>query len=157
MNNGQMRQFADSQDFFTPGVGNTPANQNNYEPENNVNLDNDKMSWEPPTADQDMRSLGDKITSLYGEDGASNVNNVSSPDYFKQQDTPEKNLNKKTTDLNRTVYYDRSKDGKPPKSTMAEIGRVDQLLDEEGNASDYCESVMDIREVYSGSTIGEAA
>ena len=42
------------QGFFTPGVGNTPENQNIFEPEDNLNLNN----W---SLERDHRNIGSKV------------------------------------------------------------------------------------------------
>ncbi|MBO4276662.1 hypothetical protein J5868_03110 [Candidatus Saccharibacteria bacterium] len=50
--------------FFTPGVGNIPANQNTYEEENNLDLTNDQTPWNVDKASsENIRAIGNRAIS----------------------------------------------------------------------------------------------
>ena len=50
--------------FFTPGVGNIPANQNTYEKENNLDLTNDQTPWNVDKASsENIRAIGNRAIS----------------------------------------------------------------------------------------------
>ena len=57
MDYGQTKKSSDSQSFFTAGVGDLPEDQNSFEAENNLNLDNTGASWAPT---RDPRSIGSR-------------------------------------------------------------------------------------------------
>ena len=57
MDYGQTKKTSDSQAFFTAGVGDLPEDQNTFEAENNLNLDNTDASWAPS---RDPRNLGSR-------------------------------------------------------------------------------------------------
>ena len=57
MDYGQTKKPSDSQSFFTAGVGDLPEEQNTFESENNLNLDNSGASWAPS---RDPRNIGSR-------------------------------------------------------------------------------------------------
>lgn len=57
MDYGQTKKPSDSQSFFTAGVGELPEDQNSFEAENNLNLDNTGASWAPT---RDPRNIGSR-------------------------------------------------------------------------------------------------
>ena len=57
MDYGQTKKPSDSQSFFTAGIGDLPENQNTFEAENNLNLDNSGTSWAPT---RDPRNIGSR-------------------------------------------------------------------------------------------------
>ena len=50
-------------DFFTPGVGDIPVNQNTFEAENNLDLTNNQTSWNQGETYQNARNLGNTAIS----------------------------------------------------------------------------------------------
>ena len=58
MNNGHPSPQDTVPDFFTSGAGTNSENENNFEPENNLDLTNTTTDWELPMPDRDQRKIG---------------------------------------------------------------------------------------------------
>lgn len=146
MDNSRSSQKPSSdQDFFTPGAGNASANQNDFEPENNLDLSS-TANWSP---DRNHRDIGSK--AMFSPDRIQENMNILEADPNKLGEitdlepsiTPPQNINAAT---NQTLpAFDAkaiSADGdRISKTTMREVKDIQNKFYQTGDAKDFYEGI----------------
>ena len=161
MDYGQTKKPSDSQSFFTAGVGDLPEEQNTFESENNLNLDNSGASWAPS---RDPRNIGSRaifsapepVPSLENEKNVSaepGMTLVEKPDLPTDIELAPPEMNglpempnftpaaAPTLDPVKEVPFDetaiKTEGDHVNHATLTEIDKTIAKLDHTGNAADF--------------------